>query len=96
MPVSAIPLSILQPFFNLIQPFFRCCIHRLLAEIREHGFHRSVFIRAGMRKDDIYFPTCSIKLVFCKFLNFIGWLLSRKPPITMCKPVRFVYGIRTA
>ena len=96
MPMSAIPLLIIQFIFYQIQPLFCCCIYCALINSMDHCFKRTIFIGTGMRKDGIYFPIYSGKLFFCKFLNFSRRLLIGKPLIIMSKPVILIYGICTA
>lgn len=96
MPISSIPLLIIQFIFYQIQPLFCCCIYCALINSMDHCFKRTIFIGTGMRKDGIYFPIYSGKLFFCKFLNFSRRLLIGKPLIIMSKPVILIYGICTA
>lgn len=96
MPVSAIPLLIIQFISYQIQPLFCCCIYCVLIKSMDHCFKRTIFIGAGMRKDGIYFPVCSGNLFFCKLLNFIRWLFIWKPLIIMSKSIILIYRICTA
>ena len=82
MVMSSIPLLVLYPILNPIQPLFCGFIHFRLVNALEEYLNRFILYRYRVRQDNINFPTKLIELFLHTSFYFIRWLFIRPPALS--------------
>ena len=94
--MTAIPLLILNPRLDLLQPFLRAGIYRALVESGQKNLRRSISVRTGVAEYNIQLPTYFVQASLHVALCVIGGLLVREPVVPLLKAIIFIYAVRAA
>lgn len=96
MIMPAIPLPIIQPILNPVQPFLRRLVHLTLVHPGHEHLHRLIFQRRSMAQHHIHLPPQLIQPALHISLNLIRRLLIRPPPVPIHKPDHLINTVGPA
>ena len=96
MPVTAVPMFIVETALDGIQPLLGGIIYTVLIDHGQECFPRDVFVRAGVRQDSVDNKAAFFKFAPTVLLDFVGWLLVWPPTIVVDQAIELVHTVGSA